>query len=205
MKQLVIILITGLVLNGCASQEVQPMEDTVTQRRDLTDSDKDGVIAARDQCGYTVEQAKVNNEGCPSERTVQESFELNVQFATASAQVREDQYANIRRLADFMRRYPEDMVTIEGHASKVGNAEYNMGLSQRRAEAVANVLVTQLDIDKNRVDTRWFGATQPLIDDDSDRANGQNRRVVTPPLSGDYVETVMRWTIYTREKSNNSQ
>ncbi|OOE38499.1 hypothetical protein BZG00_13815 [Salinivibrio kushneri] len=199
MKQLVIVLITGLLLGGCAPQAVQPMEDTVTQRRDLTDSDKDGVIAARDQCGDSVEQAKVNNEGCPSERIEQEAFELNVQFATASAQVREEQYADIRRLADFMRRYPKARVTIEGHASKVGNAEYNMALSQRRAEAIANVLVTQFYIDKNRVDAQGFGETQPLIDDESDRANEQNRRVIAF-VSGEHGVTEKRWTIYSSEE-----
>ncbi|OOE65406.1 OmpA family protein [Salinivibrio kushneri] len=199
MKQLVIVLITGLLLGGCAPQAVQPMEDTVTQGRDLTDSDKDGVIAARDQCGDSVEQAKVNNEGCPSERIEQEAFELNVQFATASAQVREEQYADIRRLADFMRRYPKARVTIEGHASKVGNAEYNMALSQRRAEAIANVLVTQFYIDKNRVDAQGFGETQPLIDDESDRANEQNRRVIAS-VSGEHGVTEKRWTIYSSEE-----
>ncbi|MPX91235.1 OmpA family protein [Salinivibrio sp. VYel1] len=199
MKQLSIVLITGLLLAGCARQTVEPMEDTVTQTRDLTDSDKDGVIAARDQCGDSVEQAKVNNEGCPSQRIEQESFELNVQFATASAQVREDQYADIRRLADFMRRYPQATVTIEGHASKVGNAEYNMALSQRRAEAIANVLVTQFYIDKNRVDAKGFGETQPLIDDESDRANEQNRRVIAS-VSGEHGVTEKRWTIYSSEE-----
>ncbi|OOE52374.1 OmpA family protein [Salinivibrio kushneri] len=199
MKQLAIVLITGLLLGGCAPQTVQPMEDTVTQGRDLTDSDKDGVIAARDQCGDSVEQAKVNNEGCPSERIEQEAFELNVQFATASAQVREEQYADIRRLADFMRRYPKARVTIEGHASKVGNAEYNMALSQRRAEAIANVLVTQFYIDKNRVDAQGFGETQPLIDDESDRANEQNRRVIAF-VSGEHGVTEKRWTIYSSEE-----
>ncbi|WP_116645086.1 OmpA family protein [Salinivibrio sp. HTSP] len=199
MKQLVIVLITGLLLGGCAPQAVQPMEDTVTQGRDLTDSDKDGVIAARDQCGDSVEQAKVNNEGCPSERIEQEAFELNVQFATASAQVREEQYADIRRLADFMRRYPKARVTIEGHASKVGNAEYNMALSQRRAEAIANVLVTQFYIDKNRVDAQGFGETQPLIDDESDRAKEQNRRVIAS-VSGEHGVTEKRWTIYSSEE-----
>ncbi|WBA11223.1 OmpA family protein [Salinivibrio kushneri] len=199
MKQLAIVLITGLLLGGCAPQAVQPMEDTVTQGRDLTDSDKDGVIAARDQCGDSVEQAKVNNEGCPNERIEQEAFELNVQFATASAQVREEQYADIRRLADFMRRYPKARVTIEGHASKVGNAEYNMALSQRRAEAIANVLVTQFYIDKNRVDAQGFGETQPLIDDESDRANEQNRRVIAF-VSGEHGVTEKRWTIYSSEE-----
>ncbi|ODP96476.1 hypothetical protein BGL48_02615 [Salinivibrio sp. SS3] len=199
MKQLASVLITGLLLGGCAPQAVQPMEDTVTQGRDLTDSDKDGVIAARDQCGDSVEQAKVNNEGCPNERIEQEAFELNVQFATASAQVREEQYADIRRLADFMRRYPKARVTIEGHASKVGNAEYNMALSQRRAEAIANVLVTQFYIDKNRVDAQGFGETQPLIDDESDRANEQNRRVIAF-VSGEHGVTEKRWTIYSSEE-----
>ncbi|OOE51485.1 OmpA family protein [Salinivibrio kushneri] len=199
MKQLASVLITGLLLGGCAPQTVQPMEDTVTQGRDLTDSDKDGVIAARDQCGDSVEQAKVNNEGCPNERIEQEAFELNVQFATASAQVREEQYADIRRLADFMRRYPKARVTIEGHASKVGNAEYNMALSQRRAEAIANVLVTQFYIDKNRVDAQGFGETQPLIDDESDRANEQNRRVIAF-VSGEHGVTEKRWTIYSSEE-----
>ncbi|WBA08236.1 OmpA family protein [Salinivibrio kushneri] len=199
MKQLGIVLITGLLLGGCAPQSVQPMEDSLTQSRDLTDSDKDGVITARDQCGDSVEQAKVNNEGCPSQRIEKESFELNVQFETASARVREDQYADIRRLADFMRRYPQATVTIEGHASKVGNASYNMQLSQRRAEAIANVLVKEFYIDRNRVDAQGFGETQPLIDDESDRANEQNRRVIAS-VSGEHGVMEKRWTIYSSEE-----
>lgn len=198
MKQLSLLLFTGLMISGCAPQSVEPMETKITQSRDLTDQDKDGVIAARDQCNATLEQARVNNEGCPQERIETASFELNVQFATDSAQVPESQYGDIRDLAEFMRRYPKASVLIEGHASKVGAASYNLALSQRRAEAIADVLVNQFYLDRSRVSAQGFGETRPLIDAETDRANETNRRVVAT-VSGEHGITEKRWTIYSSE------
>ncbi|USH01951.1 OmpA family protein [Grimontia kaedaensis] len=195
MKKLLIAL-PMLVLAGCSSQEVITMKDSSVQLNDLRDLDYDGVIEAREQCSETLSGALVNNDGCPSDKTVQQSFRLDVKFANDSSELRPSNYAKLEQLADFLNDQKEATVTIEGHASKVGNPDYNLALSQHRADAVAKALVNDFGIDASRVEAIGYGDTVPLIDEESEYAHDVNRRVMAT-LSGSYSTTDMRWTIFT--------
>lgn len=196
--RIIITALSVLLLAGCAQQEVVTMQAQAEQKHDLRDLDFDGVIEAREKCGDTLVGAAVDNDGCPRDKTVNQSFRLNVKFPNNSADLRPSNYAKLQQLADFLNDQTDANVTIEGHASKVGNPEYNLTLSQRRAEAVARALVNDFGIDQARVDAVGFGDTTPLIDEDSDYAHEVNRRVMAT-LSGSYNTTDMRWNIFTAE------
>ncbi|MGB1140881.1 MAG: OmpA family protein, partial [Halioglobus sp.] len=60
----------------------------------------------------------------------------------------------------------------------VGPEDYNMGLSQRRAQAVVDVLVNQHGIDASRLSPVGFGETQPVASNDTEEGRAQNRRVM---------------------------
>ena len=80
-------------------------------------------------------------------------------------------------LAEFMQQNPKSSVIIKGFASNVGNPDYNMQLSQRRAESVAKALETRFGINANRISAKGYGITQPLIPGNSREANQANRRI----------------------------
>ncbi|MDD1794091.1 OmpA family protein [Enterovibrio sp. ZSDZ42] len=193
-----ILLIPALFLAGCANQEIVTMQDTSSQVNDLRDLDYDGVIKARELCDETLNGASVNNDGCPKDKTIKQSFRLDVKFANDSSKLLPSNYAKLEQLAAFLEEQDGAVVTIEGHASKVGNPAYNLALSQRRADAVANALVEDFDIPVSRVEAIGYGDAEPLIDEDSELAHETNRRVMAS-LSGEYSTTDMRWTIFTSE------
>ncbi|WP_325893776.1 OmpA family protein [Grimontia sp. NTOU-MAR1] len=197
MKKLLIAL-PMLVLAGCSSQEVITMQDSSVQVNDLRDLDYDGVIEAREQCSETLSGASVNNDGCPRDKTVQQSFRLDVKFANDSSDLRPSNYAKLEQLAAFLSDQTDANVTIEGHASKVGNPQYNLALSQRRADAVAKALIEDFGIPASRVEAIGFGDTVLLLDEDSEYAHETNRRVMAT-LSGSYSTTDMRWHIFTAD------
>ncbi|MEZ8143761.1 OmpA family protein [Enterovibrio sp. FF113] len=193
-----VLLLPILLLGGCANQEIATMQDVSPQANDLRDLDYDGVIKARELCGETLSGAAVNNDGCAKDKTVKQSFRLDVKFPNDSAKLIPSNYAKLEQLAAFLEEQDGAVATIEGHASKVGNPAYNLSLSQRRADAVATALIEDFDIPASRVEAVGYGDTVPLIDEDSELAHETNRRVMAS-LSGEFSVTDMRWTIFTSE------
>ena len=62
-------------------------------------------------------------------------------------------------LSKVLKKLPDDLIQIDGHADPRGTSDFNLDLSQRRADAVASVLVTQ-GIDRARIMIRSFGETK---------------------------------------------
>jgi peptidoglycan-associated lipoprotein len=84
----------------------------------------------------------------------------------------------LQRQAEWLRRYPNVGVTIEGHADERGTREYNLSLGERRAQAVKNLLVA-LGIPASRISTVTYGKERPEIPLSDERSYAQNRRAVT--------------------------
>jgi OOP family OmpA-OmpF porin len=142
------------------------------------DSDGDGVPDSRDKCPDTPRRYKVNSDGCPQEMTESVSTDLKIIFEFDSAEVRDEYIPEVRRVAEFMNQYLNTRVTIEGHTDSVGSDAYNKALSQRRANAVRDVLVNRLDIEPERVNAVGFGEERPVADNETDNGRTANRRVV---------------------------
>jgi peptidoglycan-associated lipoprotein len=84
----------------------------------------------------------------------------------------------LQKQAEWLRRYPNVSVTIEGHCDERGTREYNLALGERRAQAVKNVLVA-LGIPAGRIQTISYGKERPEIPHSDDSSYAQNRRGVT--------------------------
>jgi peptidoglycan-associated lipoprotein len=84
----------------------------------------------------------------------------------------------LRKQAEWLRRYPNVSVTIEGHCDERGTREYNLALGERRAQAVKNVLVA-LGTPAGRIQTISYGKERPEIPHSDDTSYAQNRRGVT--------------------------
>ena len=99
-------------------------------------------------------------------------------FAYDSAEIASEGQQILKRQSDWLRRYGNVSVTIEGHCDERGTREYNLALGERRAQAVKNVLVA-LGVPASRVATISYGKERPEIPHSDDQSYAQNRRGVT--------------------------
>jgi OOP family OmpA-OmpF porin len=142
------------------------------------DSDGDGVYDHKDECPDTAAKLKVDSVGCPKRLTEKVSIRLDIKFDSNSAQIKVEHYPEIQKIATFLTEYEGTVVRIEGHTDTLGKASYNKALSQMRADAVAKVLVEDMNIAADRVTTMGFGEEKPIADDSTQAGRELNRRVV---------------------------
>ena len=101
----------------------------------------------------------------------------DVKFDFDKSRVREESYSDIKNLADFMQQYPQTTTVVEGHTDSVGTDQYNQRSSERRAEAVRNVLVNEYGVQGNRVNSVGYGESRPVADNSTEEGRQINRRV----------------------------
>lgn len=142
------------------------------------DSDGDGVFDSKDKCPGTAKQYKVDAVGCPLELTETVAIKLAVKFDNAKDVVKAEYLDDIGNLAKFMDQYANTVVTVEGHTDSVGSDAYNKTLSQKRAEAVKQVLINKFNIAADRVKAVGFGESTPVADNKTAAGREDNRRVV---------------------------
>lgn len=100
----------------------------------------------------------------------------DVLFDTNKSDLRSGARYTIDRLAAFLVEYPTRNVLIEGFTDSTGGVEYNQRLSERRAEAVRNLLAAQ-GIDSRRLMTRGYGVEYPVAGNETAEGRQRNRRV----------------------------
>ncbi len=107
----------------------------------------------------------------------------DILFDFDKADIRPDARETLARLAEVIDYYADAPVRIDGHTDNKGTDAYNLDLSQRRAEAVANYLAANSGVAPARMQTRGLGEQQPVaanaLPDGSDNPEGRrrNRRV----------------------------
>ncbi|PYE38358.1 OmpA family protein [Psychrobacter fozii] len=106
------------------------------------------------------------------------TIELEVLFETDKSIVRPEYYSKVSELAAFMVKYPNTVVTIEGHTDSRASDSYNQALSQRRVDAVKEVLITQFSVAPERLTAIGYGESQPRASNDNAEGRQLNRRVV---------------------------
>ena len=83
----------------------------------------------------------------------------------------------IQQIARGLEQNPDLKVEIDGHTDSTGAAAHNMDLSKRHAEAVKSILVSQFNIDADRLTTAGFGSSKPIDTNNTAAGKAQNRRV----------------------------
>jgi len=190
-----IIFLSVLFLSACSVQIVDMAPEPTKQVFDLTDSEGDGVIQARDHCPESYKGADIGNNGCGSTTVNTIRHKLDVNFDTNSYKVKDEYLAKIEELSTFMTEFPQVQVSIEGHTSTKGSAAHNKKLSENRAQAIKDILINNFNIASDRVTTIGYGFDRVLFEGDDDYIHQKNRRIVAE-ISSDINITDMKWTIY---------
>ncbi len=136
------------------------------------DSDGDGVYDDEDQCPGTPAGAKVNAVGC---------WTLDhVLFDFDKSEIKPVAYPQLDDVIVILRKNPAMKVELRGHTDSIGTEKYNMGLSLRRANAVAKYLIGK-GIAKERLTTTGFGFKKPVALNATEFGRSMNRRVELHP------------------------
>jgi OOP family OmpA-OmpF porin len=144
----------------------------------VLDSDNDGVADYQDNCLATAAGRAVDAQGCKFVLTSSEELTLKINFASNSNDITQDNYAEIEKVANFLRKYGEVNTVIEGHTDSRGADAYNANLSKGRAEAVMIVLIERFGIEADRVSALGYGEARPIASNDTTAGRLENRRVV---------------------------
>ena len=99
----------------------------------------------------------------------------NIQFEYNSSALTEDSQQGIQMLTNFLQRNPNLKVELAGHTDNVGSESYNLKLSSERADSVRNALISN-GIDGSRLTAKGYGASRPVVPNDTDEHRALNRR-----------------------------
>lgn len=102
--------------------------------------------------------------------------DAGVYFDTNKSGVKGTSATTLNKLAGIFKEYPKTYILVEGHTDSAGPEDYNMKLSEQRAESVTDYLVAQ-GIDRGRFTTKWYGESQPVGDNTTTAGKAKNRRV----------------------------
>ncbi len=138
------------------------------------DGDHDGVCDAADQCPNTPPGARVGLSGCDCDYT------LTLDFPFDSAELHADDKAKIDAITPVLKNPKVAFILgeVDGYTDNTGDEAYNVGLSQRRAQAVADYVKSQGVNLGDRFVVKGYGETNPVADNATAEGRAQNRRVV---------------------------
>lgn len=100
----------------------------------------------------------------------------DVLFSTGQANLQPEGQRSMEKLADFLRRNPQQLAAVEGYTDSVGSAAANQALSERRARAVVDALV-QLGVPSSQLSQQAFGEERPVASNTTASGRQANRRV----------------------------
>ncbi|MDD3642314.1 MAG: OmpA family protein [Candidatus Krumholzibacteria bacterium] len=143
------------------------------------DNDLDGILDVDDQCPNEPEtfNGYEDEDGCPDERPIEQKFILRgVNFESGSAALTPDSYSTLDQVVKSLTAYPEVKVEIRGYTDSVGEWEYNLGLSQRRADSVKTYLVNS-GVPAERILAKGYGEADPVSSNSTAAGRAENRRI----------------------------
>ena len=137
------------------------------------DGDGDGVVDRLDKCPGTAPGTPVDNSGCALALTVKLE---NVNFELDSAKLTADSTATLDDAVQILTRHADLKVEIAGHTDSQGAEDYNQGLSERRAQTVADYLVSN-GANADNISVKGYGEAEPVADNNTEKGRADNRRV----------------------------
>ncbi len=132
-----------------------------------------------------IEGAKVERVG----EGIKITFDSGILFAVDQATLQAAAKQNLTQLAAILNKYADTEILIEGHTDATGSDDYNLTLSQKRAQAVASYLATER-VDATRFTIMGYGESQPVADNETVEGRQANRRVDLAIMANDKLKGV---------------
>lgn len=160
--------------------EVQVAQSTQTTKSNIVDdsnldSDDDGVKDPEDRCPLTKVGTKVNAIGCAMDEKA--TMQINVEFDSGKSAIDSKFNSHLDEVSDFLKKYSEVKVQIQGYTDNQGSVAKNVALSDARAKSVMKSLVDR-GISLDRISAKGFGPADPVADNGTREGRQANRRVV---------------------------
>jgi len=136
------------------------------------------------------EEMQRDIEGAKIERIgegIKITFDSGILFDVNQSSLQSQAMTNLQKLSVILNKYPDTEILIEGHTDATGSEDYNMDLSIRRAQSVANYLVAQ-QVSAVRTHTNGYGEAQPIATNESEDGRMQNRRVEVAIYANDKLK-----------------
>lgn len=147
---LLVLLAAGVIFAGCANNEAQPNSQLAGG----------GSVTPGTNRDFSVNVGDI------------------VYFTTDSTDLTPEATSTLRKQAQWLSRYPQYTITIEGHADERGTREYNIALGARRATTVRNFLASN-GVSASRIRTISYGKERPVAVCNDISCWSQNRRAQT--------------------------
>jgi len=146
------------------------------------DNDGDGIEDELDKCPNESESFNgfEDNDGCPDAVILKKDERIilnNVYFKIDSAELEPESFETLNGLKIVFVDNPGIVVQIEGHTSSEGSDDYNLDLSERRAKAVADYIVSTLGVSSEQISSIGLGESKPIANNATSKGRAQNRRI----------------------------
>lgn len=146
----------------------------------------DALVTSIYDTDLSVPQEETSSEQIQEETVSEKPVEMesgttlfpSIYFDIDSTEIKPQFKARLREIAAAIQEHPSQEVIIEGHTDSTFTREYNLGLSLRRAQAVAGWLIEN-GVDGRRLKTRGYGESRPIADNNTEKGRALNRRVET--------------------------
>ncbi len=119
-----------------------------------------------------IEGAKVERIG----EGIKITFSSGILFDVDQSNLKDQYKGELSELSRILNKYDDTNIMLAGHTDSTGSEDYNLKLSQKRADSVANYLASQ-NVNSARFTTEGYGETQPVATNDTEAGRAQNRRV----------------------------
>jgi outer membrane protein OmpA-like peptidoglycan-associated protein len=144
----------------------------------------DALVTSIYDTDLSVPQEETGSQQVQEETVLEKPVEMesgttifhSIYFDIDSAEIKPQFKARLREIAAAIQEHPSQKVIIEGHTDSTFTREYNLGLSLRRAQAVAGWLIEN-GIDGSRLKTKGYGEFRPIADNNTEEGRALNRRV----------------------------
>ncbi|MFQ5788168.1 MAG: OmpA family protein [Thermodesulfobacteriota bacterium] len=138
-----------------------------------SDGDGDGVYDDSDECPDTPRGVIVDTRGC--------WVVMGVKFEYKKWNIQPQFNSNLDNVVKILERNPGLKIRIEGHTDDIASMEYNLRLSEKRAQSIKDYLV-EMGINQSRITTAGLGYTQPIASNDTEEGRALNRRAEIIPV-----------------------
>ena len=172
-KWVILVCLLASIISGCSSTGDSRSGDGGTV---IEDRSGDSGATADDGASTSGLPANSTFQGDPLDNPSSPLATRTIYFDYDSSEINPDYQESILAHGSYLAENPSAMITLEGHTDERGSREYNIGLGERRAQAVRRLLLFQGASDK-QVAVVSYGEEKPVAEGHDELNYGQNRRV----------------------------